>query len=246
MTRRLMTRRLMTRRVMVRRPKIRGVMLRRLMLLLSVGAAPVAAAGAQEAARDASAIVGRSSRVYRSLSSLRADFVQVIDNPMIDSAESRGTLVQAGADRLAMRFTDPPGEAIVIDGRSVWIYTPSTTPGQVIRTSVPSGGPVYGFNLLAWLLDRPAERYTASYVRADKLNGHAMDVVQLVPAIPDLPFERAVVWLDRADGLPRRLEITEHSGAGRTLTLSKVRVNQSVPDRTFAFEVPRGVRVVDQ
>jgi outer membrane lipoprotein carrier protein len=197
-------------------------------------------------AQDAQAIVGRSSRVYRSLSSMSADFVQVIDNPMIDSAESRGTLVQAGEDKLAMRFTDPPGEAIVIDGRSIWVYTPSTTPGQVIRMSVPSGGPVYGYTILAWLLDRPAERYTASYVRSDRLNSRALDVVQLDPAVPDLPFERAVLWLDKEDGLPRRLEITEPSGAIRTLTLSKVRVNRQVPKSTFTFEVPSGVRVVDQ
>jgi outer membrane lipoprotein carrier protein len=205
------------------------------------------ALGAQAAAaQDAGAIVGRSSRVYRSLSSLSADFVQLIDNPMIDSAESRGTLVQAGEDKLAMRFTDPPGEAIVIDGRSIWVYTPSTTPGQVIRMSVPSGGPVYGYNILAWLLDRPAERYTATYVRADRLNGRAVDVVRLDPSVPDLPFERAIVWLDQEDGLPRRLEITERSGATRTLTLSKVRTNRSVPDQTFTFQVPAGVRVVDQ
>jgi outer membrane lipoprotein carrier protein len=214
---------------------------RRLLLLGLLLLAP-AAAGAQ----DAPSIVGRSSRVYRSLSSLQADFVQLIDNPMIDSAETRGTLVQAGPDKLAMRFTDPPGEAVIIDGRSVWVYTPSTTPGQVVRMAVPSGGPVYGYNMLAWLLDRPAERYTASYLRADVVGGRSMDVVELVPAVPDLPFERAVLWLDRADGLPRRLEITEHSGATRTLTLSKLRVNQSVPDRTFRFEVPSGVRVVDQ
>jgi outer membrane lipoprotein carrier protein len=218
------------------------VSLRGWWLALLVLALPVTGAQAQ----DAQGIVGRSSRVYRSLSSLKADFVQVIDNPMIDSAESRGTLVQAGPDKLAMRFTDPPGEAIVIDGRSVWVYTPSTTPGQVIRMGVPSGGPVYGYNMLAWLLDRPADRYTASFVRQDQINGRPVDVVQLVPAVPDLPFERAVLWLDRGDGLPRRLEITERSGATRTLTLSKMRVNQSVPDRTFAFEVPSGVRVVDQ
>lgn len=211
-----------------------------------LGVALLLGPAASAAAQDANALVGRSSRVYRSLSSLKADFVQVIDNPMIDSAESRGTLVQAGPDKLAMRFTDPDGEAILIDGRSVWVYTPSTTPGQVIRMSVPSGGPVYGYNLLAWLLDRPAERYTASYLRADVLGGRSMDVVELVPAVPDLPFTRAVVWLDRADGLPRRLEITEHSGAARTLTLSKVQVNQAVPDRTFQFQVPSGVRVVDQ
>ncbi|HET7468380.1 MAG TPA: outer membrane lipoprotein carrier protein LolA [Gemmatimonadales bacterium] len=216
-------------------------MIRLWLVLATILAAPPVAH-----AQDAAAIVGRSSRVYRSLSSLSADFVQVIDNPMIDSATSKGTLVQAGQDKLAMRFTDPPGEAIVIDGEKIWIYTPSTTPGQVIRMPLPSGGPVYGYNILAWLLDRPAERYTAAYVRADRLNGRAMDVVQLDPAVPDLPFDRAIVWLDKEDGLPRRLEITEHSGATRTLTLSKMRTNRTVPDGTFTFKVPSGVRVVDQ
>jgi outer membrane lipoprotein carrier protein len=210
------------------------------LLLAALTAAPPVAA------QDAAAIVGRSSRVYRSLSSLSADFVQLIDNPMIDSATSKGTLVQAGQVKLAMRFTDPPGEAIVIDGEKIWVYTPSTTPGQVIRMALPTGGPVYGYNILAWLLDRPAERYTATYLRPDRLNGRAVDVVQLDPAVPDLPFDRAVVWLDKEDGLPRRLEITEHSGASRTLTLSKVRTNRSVPDDTFTFKVPSGVRVVDQ
>jgi outer membrane lipoprotein carrier protein len=214
----------------------------RLCLVLAALAAAPSAASAQ----DAAAIVGRSSRVYRSLSSLSADFVQLIDNPMIDSATSKGTLVQAGEDKLAMRFTDPPGEAIVIDGEQVWVYTPSTTPGQVIRMALPSGGPVYGYNILAWLLDRPAERYTATYVRSDRLNGRTVDVVKLDPAVPDLPFEHAIVWLDKEDGLPRRLEITEHSGATRTLTLSKVRTNRTVPDDTFHFKVPPGVRVVDQ
>jgi len=211
------------------------------LLLAALAVAPPAVA-----AQDAAGIVGRSSRVYRSLSSLSADFVQLIDNPMIDSATSKGTLVQAGEDQLAMRFTDPPGEAIVIDGEKIWVYTPSTTPGQVIRMALPSGGPVYGYNILAWLLDRPAERYTATYVRGDRLNGRAVDVVQLDPAVPDLPFERAIVWLDKEDGLPRRLEITEHSGAARTLTLSKVRTNRTVPDDTFTFKVPPGVRIVDQ
>jgi outer membrane lipoprotein carrier protein len=197
-------------------------------------------------AQDAESIVGRSSRVYRSLSSLSADFVQVIDNPMIDSAESRGTLVQAGSSKLAMRFTEPPGEAVIIDGQHVWVYTPSTVPGQVLRMKAPSGGPVYGYNLLAWFLDRPAERYEVKFVRQDKVGARAVEVVELTPAVPDLPFERAVLWLDRQDGLPRRLEITEKSGALRTLALSNLRLNRRVPESTFQFQVPSGVRVVDQ
>ena len=197
-------------------------------------------------AQDAQAIIGRAARVYRSLRSLRADFVQVIQNPMIDSAESKGTLVQAGPAKLTMRFSDPPGEAIVIDGQHVWVYTPSTVPDQVVRLPVPSGGPVYGYNLLAWLLDRPAERYRPSYLRTERLGGRTTDVIQLIPAVPDLPFTKAIIWLDRDDALPRRLEIHEESGATRTLTLSRLRVNESLPEGTFTFQVPRGVRVVDQ
>lgn len=204
------------------------------------------AAAAPLQAQNADAIIGRAAKVYRSLGSLQANFVQVIDNPMIDSAESTGTLVQAGPVKLAMRFTDPAGEAIVIDGRHVWVYTPSTVPGQVVRLAVPSGGPVYGYNLLAWLLDRPSERYKASYLRSERLNGRTTDVIELTPAVPDLPFEKAVIWLDRENALPRRLEIHEQSGATRTLDLSQIRVNEQVPERTFTFKVPNGVRVVDQ
>ena len=216
---------------------------RALAVVLLLG--PTAAAGQAPAGPSADSIVARSSRAYRALTSLQADFVQVIDNPMIDSAESRGTLLQAGPDKLSMRFTDPRGEAVVIDGRHVWVYTPSTTPGQVIRIAVPSGGPAYGYNILAWLLDRPAERYKASYLRADKIGGRAVDVVQLVPAVNGLPFEQAIVWLDRQDGLPRRLEIREPSGATRTLTLSKVRANVAVGKNAFTFSPPSGVRIVD-
>src|SRR3954454_15426019 len=137
-------------------------------MLILLAAALVLATPAR--AQDAQAIIGRSAKVYRSLRSLSADFVQVINNPMIDSAESKGTLVQAGPAKLAMRFSDPPGEAIVIDGQHIWVYTPSTVPDQVVRLSVPSGGPVYGYNLLAWLLDRPAERYHPSFLRSERID----------------------------------------------------------------------------
>ena len=198
-------------------------------------------------AQDAAAVVGRSARAYQALSSLKADFEQRIDDPLIDTAlTSRGTLVQAGQSKLAMRFSSPPEDRIIIDGQYVWVYTPSTTPGQVLRLDLPSGGPVYGFNVLSWILDRPTERYRMQYLRSDRLNGRSVDVVQLVPTIPELPFSRAIVWLDRDDALPRRLEITERMGGTRTIALSHLRVNDNVPDSTFAFRVPSGVHVINQ
>lgn len=196
-------------------------------------------------AQDAAAIVGRSARVYESISSLRAEFTQRIEDSMIGTYDSRGALMQKGQNRLSMRFSDPDGDAIIVDGRQVWVYTPSTAPGQVIRMPIPTGA-LYGLNVLSWILDRPSERYRMRYLRADKVNGRTVDVVELIPLSSELPFSRAVVWLDRDDGLPRRLEISERRGGVRTITLSHVRANTVLPSDAFAFNVPDGVRIVDQ
>ena len=196
-------------------------------------------------AQNADAILQRTADTYRQLRSLTADFDQVVSNEMIGTFKSRGTLAQAGASRLSMRFTDPAGEAIVIDGTFIWIYTPSTAPGQVLRAPIAKAAG-YGVNLLAWLLDKPAERYRVSLLREDLVAGTAVDVLRLTPAVDGLPFTSAMLWLARSDGLPRRIEVTELSGNRRTLTLSRLRTDAVLPAGTFAFTPPKGVKVIDQ
>ncbi len=196
-------------------------------------------------AQDAGTILQRTAEAYRRLQSLTAEFEQVVSNEMIGTFKSRGTLAQAGASRLSMRFTDPTGEAIVIDGTSIWIYTPSTAPGQVLRAPIARAAG-YGVNLLAWLLDRPAERYRVSLLREDQVAGVPVDVLRLTPAVEGLPFTSATLWLARSDALPRRIEVTEPSGNHRTLTLARLRTNAALPTDTFTFTTPKGVKVVDQ
>ena len=212
---------------------------------LALAAFVACTVAAPAAAQDAGAIVGRAARVYRSMGALQADFAQTITDPMLGPEDSRGTLVQSGQNRLAMRFTDPAGDAIVVDGKQVWVYTPSSTPNQVIRLPVPTG-PVYGFNLLGWLLDRPAERYRVRFLRTEAVAGRQADVVELLPKSDDIPFSRAVLWLDQEDALPRKLEVKERGGMTRMLQLSNLRPNAPTTERTFAFVVPRGTKVVDQ
>lgn len=212
-------------------------------LLLALAAA---SAATTQAPPDPVALVRRAGSTYRTLSSLQADFVQVIeDTRMGDSLRSAGRLYQAGQNGFAMRFSDPPDEAIVLDGRFAWFYTPSTTPGQVIRMPMESD-PVYGVNLLARILDRPAERYEITPVRSDTLGGRRVSVVALVPRAANVNFRRAVLWLDGEEALPRRIELEESPGARRVLTLTRIRPNAPIPREMFEFRVPRGVRVVDQ
>jgi outer membrane lipoprotein-sorting protein len=78
------------------------------------------------------------------------------------------------------------------------------------------------------------------------VSGRAVDIVALTPLDRSLPFTDAVVWLDQADHLPRRLEVREKGGNHRTLTLLSVETNRRVAANTFTFSVPKDVRVVDQ
>ncbi len=197
-------------------------------------------------AQDAVAAVRRAGTTYRSLTSLQADFIQVIQDPGVgDTLKSTGRLYQAGANAFAMRFDDPPDEAIVIDGKFVWVYTPSSTPGQVIRMRMETD-PVYGANLLAKILDRPAERYRPTWLRADTLGGRAVGVVAIVPTGESLNYSKAVLWLDQESALPRRIELTESGGVRRILTLTHLKPNGAIDKTVFEFKVPKGVRVVDQ
>jgi len=196
--------------------------------------------------RDPGPALDRASAAYQTIRTLSAEFTQVIANPMLGAPDTtRGKLYQMRPSRFAMRFTHPKGDRIVADGRHLWLYTPSTTPGQVIRTAIPSTGTT-GPNFIGQFVERPRERYRARYVRADSVAGRAMDVVELVPKTDDLPYAKAVVWIDREDGLVRRVEIEETSGQQRTLVLAKLAVNRGVPGREFTFSPPAGLRVVDQ
>ena len=199
-------------------------------------------------------ILDRASQTYQTVTSLSADFVQIITNPMIGTPDTtRGRLYQMRPSRFSMRFTAPKGDRIVADGRFLWLYTPSTTPGQVIRSRIPEYGTT-GPNLIGQFVEQPRDRYTAHYVRADSLpdrmrgggGGGPVDIIRLVPKGRDEPYSEATIWVGREDALVHRVDIVESSGQERTVILRNIRVNAGVPGRELTFSPPAGVRVVDQ
>ncbi len=197
-------------------------------------------------AQDPAPILDRASQSYDTVRTLSADFVQVVENPMIgDPDTTRGRLYQRRPGYFAMRFTEPKDDRIVADGRHLWLYTPSTTPGQVVRSAIPGTGTT-GPNLIGQFVEHPRERYDARYVRADSISDGLIDVITLTPRSKDLGYSEATVWIARKDALVRRIDLVETSGQRRTIILGNLAINQAVPAREFRFSPPAGSRVVDQ
>ena len=105
-------------------------------LLLASQFAATAPLSAQD---PAAAAIDRAVEAYAKVRTARATFEQVVTNPLTGSKlQSRGAFEQARPDRFAFRFDDPKGDMIISDGKFVWVYLPSSTPGQVIRAPLTS------------------------------------------------------------------------------------------------------------
>lgn len=191
-------------------------------------------------------VLERASAAYAAITTLTADFVQVVDNPLIGAPDTtRGRLFLERPGRFAMRFTEPQGDRLVADGRYLWLYTPSTTPNQVIRTRIPTTGGVTP-NLFGQFVDRPRERYLARWVKADSTGGDVADVVALMPLDAAVGYREAMIWVSRSDGAVRRVEIVEASGQRRVVVLHGLQSNAAIAPRELRFTPPAGARVVDQ
>jgi outer membrane lipoprotein carrier protein len=202
---------------------------------------PAATASAQ----DAGAVLDRAVAAFSRVSTLRADFVQLVRDPMLGTSETTsGEFVQQRPNRLAMRFRRPAGDRLVMDGQYLWVYLPSAVPGQVVRSRL-TDRPGESADIVGDFLDRPRQRFTVAYVRDDTAGARAADVLDLTPRDRNGPYQRIRAWVDRSDGLVRRVEISEASGAIRRLSFANLRANVAVPASWFVFRPPAGVRVVD-
>jgi outer membrane lipoprotein carrier protein len=204
-----------------------------------------AAAAAPLAAQSADSTLDRAVAAYATLKTARIAFVQTIDNPLTGtSATSKGELQQRRPGRFAVKFDDPAGDRIVSDGQWVWVYLPSSNPGQVIRAKLgdaSAGAPDFA----AQFLESPRKSYIVSGGSAATIDGNATHAVVLSPRSSASQFAKVTLWVNDDDTLLRRVETVDGSGVTRRITVTHFARNAPVDASAFVFHVPAGVKVFD-
>ena len=190
-------------------------------------------------------LVDKAVAAHARLKTVRARFEQRLTNPLTGTTiVQRGDVQQRLPNHLALTFTDPRGDRIVADGQSLWVYTPSAAPNQVLKLPLGAGS-AGGLDLAGQFFKSPKTRYTITDAGAATVGGRATRGLNLVPKQP-MQFTKAIVWIDTADGTLRQFEVTEPTGLVRRVTLSDIRANVAVDAKAFTFTVPKGVKVYDQ
>src|SRR5712671_1261152 len=212
--------------------------------LTYIAAIAFAAAPVGSYAQNADAVIDRAVAAYSLLNSMRAGFTQTLTNPLTGSTQTTsGVILRKKPNFLSINFDS--GDRIAADGSALWVYLPSSTPGQVMRMPA-KGSSADAIDPAGEFLDSPRTRFTVTSSGTATLGGRPTHAVTLVPKRPNPNFTSAKVWIDDADSSIRQFDIETANGLRRHVVITSFTANPSLSRASFRFVVPKGAKIVDQ
>ena len=192
-------------------------------------------------------LLDRAVAAWAKVKTVRGTFEQSINNPLTGrTMTTTGEYQQDRPGKLSVSFAGPSNDRIVADGKVVWLFLPSSTPDQVLKTPLGAGG-TGTLDLTAQFLVAPRSKYTVSQTGAATVSGRATHAFELTPkTAAGAPFKSATVWIDDADASIRQFEVMETTGVQRRIRLTSFKTNVPVDAKAFVFTVPAGVRIVER
>jgi outer membrane lipoprotein carrier protein len=207
----------------------------------------LASTGPSLLAQSPEQTLDRAVAAWAKVKTARATFEQTVTNSLTgSSANARGEFQEQRPNKLSIRFTEPAGDRIVSDGSAVWVYLPSSAPGQVVKRSATDESAV-PIDITGEFLTDPKSRYDVTAAGRETVAGHAAHALALVPKPgTKAVFERATLWVDDDDALVRQFEVVENTGITRRVRITSLEVNVPVDRTAFTFTPPAGTRIVER
>jgi len=204
----------------------------------------IAALPVASRAQSADAIIDRAVAAYARLNSMRAEFRQTLTNPLTGSTQTTaGVILRKKPNFLSINFDS--GDRVAADSSTLWLYLPSSAPGQVVRVPY-NGSNASSVDPADQFLNSPRTRFTVSSAGAATLSGRPTHAITLVPKRANAGFASATVWIDDDDSSIRQFDVETANGLKRHVVITSFTPNPDVPRASFHFVVPKGAKIVDQ
>lgn len=189
------------------------------------------------------AIIDAAGDRYAAVETVCADFTQQLSVPLLGRERTgTGRLCTGRPNLFAMRFDDPAGDVIVVDGDHAWVYFPSNDEKTVMKA--PAANSAGGRDFHREFLVDTETKYHVNYEQIEEVAGRRTHRLRLRPMRP-ASYRTAVLWIDEGRPVLRRLRLEEENGNVRTLTLDNVTFGADVGSDYFTFTVPAGALVVE-
>ena len=189
---------------------------------------------------DAQAFAQALQTRYQGIRDFSAEFVHAYRGGVLRTETTeRGTVTIKKPGRMRWVYTSPERKEFVSDGQKVYAYVPADK--QVVVSPVPPDD--QGSTPALFLTGKGdiARDFTASYVESPVAGTLAL---KLIPRSPEPDYQHFVLAVEPSTLQIRALSTVDRQGGESTLTFAKLKENQGISDKEFAFRIPRGVDVI--
>jgi outer membrane lipoprotein carrier protein len=195
-------------------------------------------------AQNADAIIDRAVAAYARLSSMRAEFRQTLTNPLTGNSQTtNGVILRKKPNLLSITFDS--GDRVAADGSTLWVYLPSSVPGQVMKMPY-TGRNASSVDPAEQFLNSPRTRFAVTSSGTATVAGRPAHAVTLVPKRANPNFTSAKVWIDDNDSSIRQFDVETANGLTRHVVITSFTANPALSRSSFRFAVPKGAKIVDQ
>ena len=149
-----------------------------------------------------------------------------------------GTLDLRKPGRMRWDYTDPKGKLVVCDGKNFWMYTPSEN--RVEKQSMKETDELQA--PIAFLLGKLHFEKEFRNLQSKPEGGDTRITAE--PKTDNLPY-LAVEFLIAPDGRIREVKVTGLDHSIMEYAFDQEKVNPSLDDKLFHFQVPKGAEVVE-
>jgi len=214
------------------------------LLIVGTGLALISGLPSTAQSQNADAIIDRAVAAYAKLTSMRAEFRQTLTNPLTGSTQTTtGVILRKKPNLLSINFNS--GDRVAADGSTLWLYLPSSAPGQVMRMPY-SGGNAGAVDPANQFLESPRSRFNVAAAGTATVGGRATHAITLTPKRANSNISSAKVWIDDNDSSIRQFDVESPSGLKRRVVITSFTQNPALSSSSFQFSVPKGARIIDQ
>jgi outer membrane lipoprotein carrier protein len=189
-------------------------------------------------------VIERVQKRYDGAKDFRARFNQTLTNAAFArKTSSSGEVLLKKPGRMRWNYAQPEPKMYLADGNALWLYEPEDKQAfkQDLKVSqLPAA--------LAFLTGQGklTTEFDIALAGSKTPYGTPRDyVLSLSPKAPQAQVKTILFVVDPATFNVRESVITDQQGNVNDLLFSDIRVNTNVPDATFRWAPPAGVRLID-
>ncbi len=216
--------------------------------IMAIGSAGTSEVNGQNVLRE---ILDRMDKHYKALQSMEANVARTMYQSQLretDDFSGKVVLVPGKGRDASVRldWTRPREEILSIANSKYQLYIPSiqtayrgSTSSQKAKGS--GGGALRMFSMSEAELRK---NFKPNYIGPVSLAGTDVWHIKLDP-ITKQDFKFAEMWVDK-DGMPIQVRITAQNNDTDTFRFSSIKKNNRIPGSTFAVNVAKGTKILNQ